>query len=39
VTVDMLGERELRELRRRAADDAGEVHHLGQADHAPPPKE
>ena len=34
VAVDVLGERELRELRRRTADHAGEVHHLGQPDHA-----
>ena len=36
VAVDVLGERELRELRRRAADHAGEVHHLGEPDHAAP---
>ena len=34
VAVDVLGERELLELARVARDDAGEVHHLGQADHA-----
>ena len=35
VAVDVLREAELRELRRRTADHAGEVHHLGDADHAP----
>ena len=39
VTVDVLGERELRELGRRAADHAGEVHHLGEPDHAPAPEQ
>ena len=36
VAVDVGGalERELRELARAAADDAGEVHHLGEAEHA-----
>ena len=39
--VDVLGavERELRELGRIAGDDAGEVHHLGEADHAPAPEQ
>ena len=36
VAVDVMRERELRELARGAADDAGEVHHLGEPDHAPP---
>ena len=35
VPVDVLGERELRELGVARADHAGEVHHLGEADHAP----
>ena len=30
---------ELRELVLVAGDDAGEVHHLGQAEHAPPPQQ
>ena len=36
VAVDVLRECELCELGRRAADDTGEVHHLGEPDHAPP---
>ena len=39
VAVDVLGECELRELGRGAADDAGEVHHLGEPDHAAPPEQ
>jgi hypothetical protein len=37
VPVDVGGavELELGELAREAGDDAGEVHHLGEADHAP----
>ena len=36
MSVDAVGalDSELRELARRSGDDAGEVHHLGQADHA-----
>ncbi len=34
VTVDVLGQCELRELGRRAADHAWEVHHLREPDHA-----
>ena len=34
VAVDVVRQRELRELGRRAADHAGEVHHLGEPDHA-----
>ena len=39
VAVDVLGalERELLELGRRTRDDAGEVHHLREPEHAPPP--
>ena len=36
VTVDVLCQRELRELRRRTADHPGEVHHLREADHPAP---
>ena len=35
VAVDVCGESELRELVLVAGDDAGEVHHLGEPDHAP----
>ena len=39
VAVDVLGalERELAELRRKAGDDAGEVHHLREPEHPVPP--
>ena len=36
VTVDVVGERDLRELGRVAGDHAGKVHHLRDAEHATP---
>jgi hypothetical protein len=41
VAVDVLGavEPELRQLALVAGDDAGEVHHLREAEHAPPAQE
>ena len=39
VHVSRSVQRELRELVRRAADDAGEVHHLREPEHAPPTHE
>ena len=39
VAVDVARERELRELALVAGDDAGEVHHLGEAEHTPAPQQ
>ena len=39
VAVYVLREIELRELRRSTGDDAREVHHLGEPDHAPSPQQ
>ena len=41
VPVDVVAARdgELRQLALGAGDHAGEVHHLGEADHAPPPQQ
>jgi hypothetical protein len=39
VAVDVVRERELRQLVLVAGDHAREVHHLGEPDHAPPPEQ
>ena len=39
MAVDVPGQGELRELALGAGDDAGEVHHLGEAEHAVPAQE